>query len=446
MKKPCNQWFEWGLEINPQVKEEKLQIREVRVEDVYPDQSNPRADFGDIDALAESFELTPGRPGEPLNPPVVVEDGGIYRIVDGERRYRAIKRNRLKTMHVVLCDDVDEAQSAAMMLATDDKRGLDDVERSRGVQQMLMLGVPVEKVEKVSRRKGLGRVKRAMGRVGDAAEDMSLERLAAIDELADVPGAAERLEKAGEDGWRAEAELIKSQTKARADMDAMLAEAKARGVEVVDQVPDGFVFFRRFTRPEDVESVDFPEGAVTVGQLPGDGTWAYVDVYAPIDGEEQEEDAAKAEREKLVVEWQARLGAFREDFLCFVKGRLHEPRLMPNLSAVAERKLRDMLSWRIESAEGDFGKIPAGASPLDVALSVTQMLASTSRYNAATLAEPSEWAELDDYEWPAWALQLEMAEAAVKDGWKPGVQAMKVVGALEDMSDAHKEGKEEDDE
>lgn len=445
MKKPCKQPFEWGLEINPQVKEEKLQIREVRVEDVYPDQSNPRADFGDIDALAESFEMTPGRPGEPLNPPVVVEDGGIYRIVDGERRYRAIKRNKLKTMHVALCDDVDEAQSAAMMLATDDKRGLDDVERSRGVQQMLMLGVPVEKVEKVSRRKGLGRVKRAMGRVGDAAEDMSLERLAAIDELADVPGAAERLEKAGEAGWRAEAELIRSQAKARADMDAMLAEVKERGVEVVDQAPGGCVFFRRFTSPKDVDGVDFPDCAVTTGSLSPSAQWAYLDVYAPIDAEDERDAAAKAEREALVVEWQALLGAFREDFLGFVKGRLHEPRLMPNLSAVAEKKFRDMLSWRIESAEGDLGEIPAGASPLDMSLAVTQMLASSSRYNASTLAgEPSEWDELDDYEWPAWAQQLEMTEAAVKDGWRPSDQAMKVVGALEDMGDASKVKGEDD--
>jgi ParB-like chromosome segregation protein Spo0J len=416
------------------------------VEDVYPDQSNPRADFGDIDALAESFEMTPGRPGEPLNPPVVVEDGGIYRIVDGERRYRAIKRNKLKEMHVVVADDIDEAQSVAMMLATDDKRGLGEVERSRGVQTMLMLGVPVEKVEKVSRRKGLGRVKRAMQAVGDAAEDMSLERLAAIDELADVPGAAERLEKAGEAGWRAEAEAIRKQVKAKADMEAMLAGVKARGVEVVDQVPDGFSFFRRFTSPKDVEGKTFPEGSVTVGSLPPGAQWAYLDVYAPAGDEKGEDAAAKAERDALVDEWVASLGAFSEDFLGFVKGRLHEPRLMPNLSAVANRKLRDFLHWRIEQAEGEFGKIPADMSPMDVAIAISQIDMGSTRFNASTLADSEVWPEVDGYEWDIWRWQLEAAEAAVKDGWKPGEQALKVLGALEDMSDARDGGEEQDDE
>lgn len=36
---------------------------------------------------ARSIEATGG---EPLNPPVVVADGNVYRIVDGERRYRAL--------------------------------------------------------------------------------------------------------------------------------------------------------------------------------------------------------------------------------------------------------------------------------------------------------------------------------------------------------------------
>ena len=41
-------------------------------------------------------------PGEPVNPIVVVEDGGIYRIVDGERRYKAMRRNKLARCHAVV--------------------------------------------------------------------------------------------------------------------------------------------------------------------------------------------------------------------------------------------------------------------------------------------------------------------------------------------------------
>ena len=89
-----------------------MELREVSVEDVFPDEKNPRKDFGDIAALAESCMLNALNPGEPVNPIVVVADGGIYRIVDGERRFKAIKRNRLNRCHAIVCDDVDEANAA----------------------------------------------------------------------------------------------------------------------------------------------------------------------------------------------------------------------------------------------------------------------------------------------------------------------------------------------
>ena len=40
---------------------------------------NPRDDFGDIDALAATLEVTGG---QPLNPIIVVADGNRYRITD----------------------------------------------------------------------------------------------------------------------------------------------------------------------------------------------------------------------------------------------------------------------------------------------------------------------------------------------------------------------------
>ena len=68
-----------------------MEIKTVRADDVYEDEANPRSDFGDLKALAESFALNKMRPGQPVNPPVVVRDGGIYRIVDGARRFRAMQ-------------------------------------------------------------------------------------------------------------------------------------------------------------------------------------------------------------------------------------------------------------------------------------------------------------------------------------------------------------------
>lgn len=412
-----------------------MQIRKVRVEDVYPDSSNPRADFGDIDALAESFGLTPGRPGEPLNPPVVVEDGGIYRIVDGERRYRAIKRNKLKDMHVVVADDIDEAQSVAMMLATDDKRGLSEVERSRGVQTMLMLGVPVDEVEKVSRRKGLGRVERAMQAVGDAAEDMSLERLAAIDELADVPGAAERLEKAGEAGWRAERDMIVEEAKAAEEMEQLLGFAESNGVEVVDKVPEGLLFTTRLQASR-LGKYEPPAGAVAVkSTMP---RFAYIDIYAAKATEDPEEEAMRA-RVGLMED---ALEEYKSSITAFVAFRLYDVRTMPNLAKVGAAKFEDFFDFRLTHARELFGDFYVDKGRAVVALGLSVVADNWIWGAAGDLCDPDRWIGISTYG-KGYAPHVEAMEAAIKDGWRPSEAAQPVIEALRGMRDAQKEVKDE---
>lgn len=161
-----------------------MQLKRVKTIDVYPDEGNPREDMGDLDALAASLELNPARPGEPLNPPLLVQDGGVYRIVDGERRWRAMSMAGTEEFDAVVCEDWADADAALAMLATDDKKPLNEVERSRGVQRALLLGVEPQKVEKAARRKGLKKVKKAAERLGGEAELMSLDHLLAVAELA----------------------------------------------------------------------------------------------------------------------------------------------------------------------------------------------------------------------------------------------------------------------
>lgn len=43
-----------------------MQLEVVNIEDVYPDENNPRKKFEGIDELAESFDLKKERPGEPF--------------------------------------------------------------------------------------------------------------------------------------------------------------------------------------------------------------------------------------------------------------------------------------------------------------------------------------------------------------------------------------------
>lgn len=97
----------------------QFEKRQVRLGDIRPNEQNPREDFGDIGALARSIEATGG---EPLNPPVVVADGNVYRIVDGERRYRALSSiyGEDREVSALVADTMDEANELVAMLAASD--------------------------------------------------------------------------------------------------------------------------------------------------------------------------------------------------------------------------------------------------------------------------------------------------------------------------------------
>lgn len=180
-----------------------MQLKEISLEDVFPSKDNPRQDFGDIEALAESLEG-----GQPNIPIIVAQDGGIYTIIDGERRYRAMKVLGTKRTQALVAEDQSDADVMVAMVAADNKKQLTPVELSRGIQQALHFA-DVERVEKVSGRKSLGRVKRARAKVQDAADDMSLDRLLAIDELSFSRAAVDQLTNCREAEWRRVYDRIK---------------------------------------------------------------------------------------------------------------------------------------------------------------------------------------------------------------------------------------------
>lgn len=128
-----------------------MELKRIDVADIRPNDKNPRSDFGDLDALWESFALNAANPGEPVNPIVVVADGPVYRIVDGERRYRAMSGHGQESCMAVVCEGYDDVESAVAMLATDDKLSLTAAESCQGIQQMLLLGVDVERVAAASK-------------------------------------------------------------------------------------------------------------------------------------------------------------------------------------------------------------------------------------------------------------------------------------------------------
>lgn len=279
----------------------QFEKRQVRLGDIRPSGQNPREDFGDIGALARSIEATGG---EPLNPPVVVADGNVFRIVDGERRYRALSSiyGEDREVSALVAESMDEANELVAMLATDDKRQLTEAERARGVQQMLVLGIDEQRIERASRATA-GQIRAARklrGRI-DAGVQVTLEQLeaaSAFDDEKDV----EAVLAAG-DGWAGKADSIRRRNEreeAKAEDFDAFGDA---GIPVVKEQPEGFNYTDWVNvglAAQKLEGKEFAAGTVAVWK------GSYWDLYEPDDG-------SGAEPEKTEEDIRAEQVAAREE-------------------------------------------------------------------------------------------------------------------------------------
>lgn len=278
----------------------QFEKKSVRLGDIRPSEQNPREDFGDIGALARSIEATGG---EPLNPPVVVADGNVYRIVDGERRYRALSSiyGEDREVSALVADTMDEANELVAMLATDDKRQLTEAERARGVQQMLVLGVDEQRIERASRATA-GQIRAARklrGRI-DAGVQVTLEQLeaaSAFDDEKDV----EAVLAAGE-GWAGKADQIRrriEREEAKAEDYDAFGDA---GIPVVKEKPEGFVYTNWANFGDAAKKLEGRDVTGFVAVM-ADRYW---ELYKP-------DDRSGAEPEKTEEEIRAEQEAARED-------------------------------------------------------------------------------------------------------------------------------------
>lgn len=282
----------------------QFEKRAVRLGDIRPSEQNPREDFGDIGALARSIEATGG---EPLNPPVVVADGNVYRIVDGERRYRALSSiyGEDREVSALVADTMDEANELVAMLATDDKRRLTEAERARGVQQMLVLGVDEQRIERASRATA-GQIRAARKLRGSIeGRQVTLDQLEAASAFADEKD-VEAVLAAG-DGWAGKADSIRRRNEreeAKAEDYDAFGDA---GIPVVKEQPEGFNYTDWVNvglAAKKLEGKEFAAGTVAVWK------GSYWDLYEPDDGsgaepektEEEIRAEQEAEREKAALE------------------------------------------------------------------------------------------------------------------------------------------------
>ena len=267
-----------------------MQLKEISLEDVFPSESNPRQDFGDIEAFADSFEN-----GQPNIPIIVAQEGGIYSIVDGERRYRAMKVLGIKRTQALVAEDQSDADVMVAMVAADNKKQLTPVELSRGIQQALHFA-DVERVEKVSGRKSLGRVKRARAKVQDAADDMSLDRLLAIDELSFSRAAVDQLTNCREAEWRRVYDRIKQDLETERRTQELDDELEAAGIAKAMRMPDGdWGYFAQCGQGDVQKLVERADGA----ELVAVGTGLYRSVYRRTD---EQVSRAEDERRKRIDE------------------------------------------------------------------------------------------------------------------------------------------------
>ena len=126
----------------------KATLERVPISKLRPNKDNVRKEFGDLDSFAAEFDDNPVYPGEPWQPLIVYRDANVFRIADGERRYRAMKKaGKVKECNAYVFDTMEDAVAVLIMLDTNRKQLLNEDEYSYGLQTALILGVPEDRVD-----------------------------------------------------------------------------------------------------------------------------------------------------------------------------------------------------------------------------------------------------------------------------------------------------------
>lgn len=287
---------------------------------IVPSGTNPRGDFGDIEALAETIRATGG---EPVNPPVLVADGDAYRIVDGERRYRALceihGEGSSAEVTALVYDTLEEANEVVAMLATDDKKPLTEAERARGVQQMLLLGVPEDRAAGAARttRGKVAALRRMAPRAPEGVQ-LTLDQALEASELPEPY--AESVLAAG-DGWETAARTARRAAKRDEDAAALRSALESAGWEVIDDSVDAAEGCRYagtvYASSAERNIADLAARGACRACVCGDVAWA----YAPKrEGEDEEEARAQEELRRSMDEDAAACRSMADSMVAFILG------------------------------------------------------------------------------------------------------------------------------
>ena len=109
-------------------------VRDISIDEIDPNASQPSRDFDKeaLEQLADSI-----REAGVLSPILVVENGMRYRIVAGERRYRAARLAGLETVPCIVRSMTNEQQMEAALIENLQRQDLNPIEEAAAIRSLM---------------------------------------------------------------------------------------------------------------------------------------------------------------------------------------------------------------------------------------------------------------------------------------------------------------------
>ena len=109
-------------------------VRDIAIDDIDPNTDQPRRDFDKeaLEQLAQSI-----REAGVLSPILVVENGSRYRIVAGERRFRASRIAGLATVPCIVREMTSEQQMEAALIENLQREDLNPIEEAAAIRSLM---------------------------------------------------------------------------------------------------------------------------------------------------------------------------------------------------------------------------------------------------------------------------------------------------------------------
>ena len=125
-----------GLDVLLPQNEELLEtvVRDIAIDDIDPNTAQPRRNFDKeaLEQLADSI-----REAGVLSPILVVENGMRYRIVAGERRYRASRLAGLESVPCIVRSMTTEQQMEAALIENLQRQDLNPIEEANAIRSLM---------------------------------------------------------------------------------------------------------------------------------------------------------------------------------------------------------------------------------------------------------------------------------------------------------------------